>query len=96
MRARDVVRQMKADGFTVREIIDLTGKHPVTVYRDLTDYNEKRRERLREKRRARGSRTYECGVCGRRGHNARSHSVVEQTELTLLWLLLALRLWRLD
>ena len=73
MPARDAVRQLVEDGFTVREIIEITGKHRVTISRDLGDYNEKRRLKLEKKRRERGQARYQCGVCGKMGHNARRH-----------------------
>lgn len=78
MSAREVVRQMKRDGFTVREIIEITGKHPVTVYRDLIDYNEQRRLKKEKIRRENGQESYVCGVCRRRGHNARRHTDAER------------------
>lgn len=73
MPTRDEIRQLVKDGFRPSEIAENLGLHPVTVYRHLSEYNEKRRVQLAEKRRAEGARRYRCGVCDQFGHNARRH-----------------------
>lgn len=72
---RATALRLQSEGRTKREIGDTLGVTPGHV-RIMLTYDSYRRNRVAKmeiQRRADGKRTYECGICGEKGHNSRRH-----------------------
>jgi predicted transcriptional regulator len=72
---KDRILELLGSGLTQQKIGDIVGvtRQYVSFVVHEKSIRKNRLVRDEKKRRLSGKRTYECGICGQRGHNAQRH-----------------------